>query len=84
MQPQSDLQPRNEVSAQSAYEAARDRALKTTDALILAEARIVGLLAERDGLVRQLDDVQKRLDTYQGAEAEEEQDNEGCGCDATD
>jgi hypothetical protein len=69
-----------EVSAQAGYEAARDRALKTTDALILAEARIVSLVAERDALVRQLDDVQRRLETYEVVPAEEE----GCGCDATD
>lgn len=43
-----------EVPASAAYEAARDRAVRTTEALILAEARIVALTAQRDRLMQQL------------------------------
>lgn len=60
------------VSVEDAYNAARDRAARTTDALILAEARILAMTREREGLVRQLDDVQKQLATYAATKAGEE------------
>lgn len=42
------------VSVEDAYTAARDRAARMTEALILAEARIIALAKERDGLMHQL------------------------------
>lgn len=60
------------VSAEDAYTAARDRAARTTDALILAEARIITLTRERDTAVRQLEDVRAELMTYQVPAAGEE------------
>lgn len=57
-------QPETAVSAECAYQAAVGRALRTTEALILAEAQIVelhgqlNLRAEENGRLRQ------RLDEY--------------------
>jgi hypothetical protein len=48
------MQTRSEVSAQDGYEAARDRALKTTEALILAEAQVRYLTKVNAILMQQL------------------------------
>lgn len=76
-------QPEETVSVEAAYQAARDRAHRTTDALILAEAQIITLQRdlldlgeENTRVVRQLEDVQEQLKTYTG-DAAEEDDSDG-------
>jgi hypothetical protein len=63
------------VLVEDAYEAARVRAVKTTEALVLAEARILALVRERDTAVRELGDVRAQLETYKAAEAGEGEDD---------
>jgi hypothetical protein len=73
------MQPQSEVSLQDAYEAARTRAARTTEALILAEAQIMSLTRERDTALARCEQLERELeDATAPAEAEDNEDRVQC------
>jgi len=64
------LEQPNEVSAEAAYAAAEERALKTTRALILAEAQVLTLGHRVQQLERDCITYAARLADYEGTDEE--------------
>lgn len=71
------MQPDNEVSAQAAFVAAEDRALRTTKALIMSEALVVTLRANVERLERENTEYAARLADYEGVKENAAHDEAG-------
>lgn len=74
-------QPETAVSAECAYQAAVGRALRTTEALILAEAQIVELHGQLNMRAEENDRLRQRLDEYSKDREPGEVDGDGASTD---
>ncbi|NUR38820.1 MAG: hypothetical protein HOV73_01870 [Streptomyces sp.] len=56
------MQQQSEITAQDAFDAARDRAAKTQEALILSEAQVMGLRRERDIALNRVAELERQVE----------------------
>lgn len=66
------MQTQSEVSAQDGYEAARDRLMRTIDALVLAEARINVVIRERDAAYSRIEILEREVEELTAPDEEVE------------